>query len=141
MLFWSLVLFFIPYKSRCSRSKIIRSPFDLCSSSCSFISSISDHKFISVYWPKFTGKAETKRNHLHIKKIKNKPSEPQKPVTVHRTGWSDRSLCRSLLFLHGTVLHPKQIVKLYGSRFFRSDLMVRSGFQNLALQCLLYLLD
>ena len=30
--------FFFPYKSLCSRSEIIRSPSDLCSSSCSFIS-------------------------------------------------------------------------------------------------------
>ena len=34
----SLVLFFPPYKSLCSRSKIIRSSSNLCSSSCSFIS-------------------------------------------------------------------------------------------------------
>ena len=54
--------FFFPYKSLCSRSEIIRSPSDLCSSLCSFISSGFDHNFIPVYWPKFTGKAETKRN-------------------------------------------------------------------------------
>ena len=64
---------------------------------------------------------------------KKKPSEPQKPVTVHRTGRSDRGPCRSLLFLYRTVLHPKQTVKLNGSRFFRSDRTVRSGFQNLVL--------
>ena len=34
----SLVLFSPPYKSLCSRSKIIRSSSNLCSSSCSFIS-------------------------------------------------------------------------------------------------------
>ena len=33
-----LRFFFFPYKSLCSRSEIIRSPSDLCSSSCSFIS-------------------------------------------------------------------------------------------------------
>ena len=32
-----------------------------------FISSISDHNFIPVYWPKFTGKAETKRNRPNLK--------------------------------------------------------------------------
>ena len=55
----SLVLFFFPYKSLCSISEIIRSPSDLCSSLCSFISSRSDHNF--------TGKAETKRNRLNLK--------------------------------------------------------------------------
>ena len=67
MFFWSLVLFFFPYKSLCSRSKIIRSPSNPYSSSCSFISSRSDHNFIPVYWPKFTGKAKTKRNHSNLK--------------------------------------------------------------------------
>ena len=59
--------FFFPYKSLCSRSEIIRSPSDLCSSSCSFISYRSNHNFIPVYWPKFTGKAETKRNCPNLK--------------------------------------------------------------------------
>ena len=63
----SLVLFFFPYKYLCSRSEIIRSPFDLCSSSCSFISSRSNHNFIPVCWPKFTEKAETKRNRSNLK--------------------------------------------------------------------------
>ena len=36
-------------------------------SSCSFISSRSDHKFIPVYWPKFIGKAETKGNCPNLK--------------------------------------------------------------------------
>ena len=64
----SLVLFFFfPYKSLCSRSKIIRSPSDLYSSSCSFIFSRSDHNFIPVYWPKFTGKAKIKRNRSNLK--------------------------------------------------------------------------
>ena len=35
LLFW---FFFFPYKSLCSRFEIIRSPSNLCSSSCSFIS-------------------------------------------------------------------------------------------------------
>ena len=59
--------FFFPYKSLCSRSEIIRSPSNLYSSSCSFISSRSYHNFIPVYWPKFTGKAETKRYRLNLK--------------------------------------------------------------------------
>ena len=63
----SLVLFLFPYKSLCSRSEIIKSHFDLCFSSCSFISSRSDHNFIPVYWPKFTGKAETKRTCPNLK--------------------------------------------------------------------------
>ena len=62
-----LRFFFFPYKSLCSRSEIIRSPSDLCSSLCSFISSRSNHNFIPVYWPKFTGKAETKRNCPNLK--------------------------------------------------------------------------
>ena len=119
--FFLFFFFFFPYKFLCSRSEIIRSPSELYSSSCSFISSRSDHNFIPVYWPKFTGKAETKK----------KPFEPQKPVTVHKTGGSDRGPCGSLLFWHGTVLHPKQTEKLNGSRFFRSDRTVRSGFQNI----------
>ena len=60
--FFSAAFFFPLYKSLCSRSEIIRFPYDLCSSSCSFISSRSDHNFKPVYWPKFTGKAKTKRN-------------------------------------------------------------------------------
>ena len=63
----SLVLFFFPYKSLCSRFEIIRSPSDLCFSSCSFIFYRFDHNFILVYWPKFIGKTETKRNCLNLK--------------------------------------------------------------------------
>ena len=66
----SLVLFFFfffPYKPLCSRSEIIRSPSDICFSSRFFISSRFDHNFILVYWPKFTGKAKTKRNSLNLK--------------------------------------------------------------------------
>ena len=59
--------FFFPYKSLSSRSEIIKSPSDLYSSSCSFISSRSDHNFISVYWPKFIRKVETKRNRSNLK--------------------------------------------------------------------------
>ena len=69
--FEELVFFFsasfFPYKSLCSRSEIVRSPSDLCSSSCSFISCRSDCNFIPVYWPKFIGKAETKRTCPNLK--------------------------------------------------------------------------
>ena len=124
--FEELVFFFFagsfvfPLKSLCSRSEIIRSPSNLCFSSCSFISSRSDHNFILVYWPKFTEKAKTKRNSSNLKN-RSQFTEPG-GRTVVRSGPS--------FFLHGTSLHPKQIVKLNGSRFFRSDCMVRSGFQN-----------
>ena len=65
-------------------------------------------------------------------KLKQKETvRTQKSVMVHRTGWLDRGLCESLLFLHGTVLHPKQTVKLNGSRLSQSDHTVRFGFQNL----------
>ena len=41
-------------------------------------------------------------------KLKQKETvRTQKSVMVHKTGWLDRGLCGSLLFLHGTVLHPK----------------------------------
>ena len=64
----SLVLFFyFSYKFLCSRSEIIISPSDLYSSSCSFISSRSYHNFKPMYWPKFTGKSETKRNRSNLK--------------------------------------------------------------------------
>ena len=59
--------FFFHYKSLCSRSEIIRSPSDLCSSSCLFISSRSDPNFIPVHSSKFTGKAETRRNRSNLK--------------------------------------------------------------------------
>ena len=62
---------------------------------------------------------------------KKKPFEPQKLVTVHKTGRSDRGPCGSLLFWYGIVLLPKQTVKQNGSRFFRLDHTVRFGFQNL----------
>ena len=67
LLFLHWFFFFFPYKSLCSRSEIIRSPSDLCFSLCSFIFYRSDHNFILVYWPKFIGKAETKRNCLNLK--------------------------------------------------------------------------
>ena len=57
--------------------------------------------------------------------------EPCEPVTVHRIGWSDRGPDRSMLFSHGTIPYLKQTVNLNGSRVFRSDRTVRSGFNNL----------
>ena len=61
------------------------------------------------------------------------PSEPCEPVTVHRPGRSDRGPDGSMLFSHGTVPYLKWTVNLNGSRVFRSDLMVRSRFNNLDL--------
>ena len=60
------------------------------------------------------------------------PSEPCEPVTVHRPGRSDRGPDGSMLFSHGTVPYLKWTVNLNGSRVFRSDRTVRSGFNNLA---------
>ena len=77
----SLVLFFFPYKSLCSRSEIIRSPSDLCSSLGSFISSRFDHNVIPVYKPKFTRKAETKRNRPNLKN-RSRFSKQYDPTTV-----------------------------------------------------------
>ena len=59
------------------------------------------------------------------------PSEPCEPVTVHRPGRSDRGPNGSMLFSHGTVPYLKWTVNLNGSRVFRSDRTVRSGFNNL----------
>ena len=99
--FEELVFFFsgsfFPYKSLCSRSEIIRSPSDLCSSSCSFISCRSDYNFIPVYWPKFIGKAETKRNRLNLKNR----SRFSEPYGSHG----------SLLFSHWAVLEAKKNYK------------------------------
>ena len=39
-----------------------------------------------------------------------------------------------MLFSHGTVPYLKQTVNLNGSRVFRSDRTVRSGFNNLVIQ-------
>ena len=53
-------------------------------------------------------------------------------ITVLRTVRFDRGSHGFLLFSHGAVLEAKQTVNMNGSRFFRSDRMVRSGFRNLA---------
>ena len=46
---------------------------------------------------------------------------------------SDHDPDGSMLFSHGTVPYHKPTVNLNGSRVFRSDRTVRSGFNNLAL--------
>ena len=59
------------------------------------------------------------------------PCEPLKPATVLRTVRFDRSSSSFMHFSHRAVLRGKRTVKMNGSRFFRSDRTVRSGFQNL----------
>ena len=59
------------------------------------------------------------------------PFKPCEPATVDRTGRSDRGPDGSMLFSHGTVPYLKRTVKLNGSRVFRSDRTVQSGFNNL----------
>ena len=78
----------------------------------------------------FRGKK--KKKEAGRRRLRLKESEPSEPVTVHRTGWSDRGPDGSMLFSHGTVPYLKPTVNLNGSRVFRSDRMVRSGFNNLA---------
>ena len=56
-------------------------------------------------------------------------------IRTSKTGHGSRNWAVGQLFLHGTILHPKQTVKFNGSRFSRSDHTVRSGFQNLANKC------
>ena len=121
LLLW--FFFFFPYKSLCSISEIIRSPSDLCSSLCSFISSRFDHNVIPVYKPKFTRKAETKRNRPNLKNRSR--FSKQYNLTTVRT-----SLC---FFFHWAVLETKKTAKLRGSRFFQLDRTVRFRFQNLVL--------
>ena len=64
---------------------------------------------------------------------KRQPSESCELVMIHRTGWSDRGLDRSMLFLHGMVPYLKWTVKLNGSGVSQSDCTVQSGFNNLGL--------
>ena len=59
-------------------------------------------------------------------------------ITILRTVRSDRGSYGSLFFSHRTVLEAKRTAKMSGSRFFRLDHTVWSGFQNLALMCLIY---
>jgi len=49
-------------------------------------------------------------------------------VTVLRTVRSDHGLHDSLFFSPRAVLEAKRIVKMNGSRFFRSDRTVQFGF-------------
>ena len=51
-------------------------------------------------------------------------------ITVHKTVRSDRGSHGSLLLSSRTVLDAKRTAKMSGSRFFRSDRTVRSGFHN-----------
>ena len=75
-----------------------------------------------MYWPKFTGKAETKRN---CPNLKNQSwfSESYGPTSYHGSHGS-------LLFSHRAVLETKMTAKLRGSRFFRLDCTVWFEFQN-----------
>ena len=57
--------------------------------------------------------------------------EPQKPVTVLRTVWSDHGSHGSLLFPHWAILEAKKTAKQRGLRFFQLDRTDRFGFQNL----------
>ena len=52
-------------------------------------------------------------------------------ITVLRTVRLNRGSNGSLHFWHRPVLEHKRTVMVRGSRFFRSDRTVRSGFQNL----------
>ena len=83
-------------------------------------------------------KKDAGRRRLRLKEAE--PSEPSEPVTVHRTGRSDRGPDGSMLFSHGTVPYLKPTVNLNGSRVFRSDRTVRSGFNNLAFKLYVYML-
>ena len=76
-------------------------------------------------------KKESGRRRLRLKE--SEPFEPSEPVTVHRIGQSDRGLDGSMLFSHGTVPYLKPTVNLNGSRVFRSNRTVRSGFNNLGM--------
>ena len=80
----------------------------------------------------FRGKK--KKKEAGRRRLRLKESEPSEPVTVHRTGRSDRGPDGSMLFSHGTVPYLKPTVNLNDSRVLRSDRTVRSGFNNLAYQ-------
>ena len=62
-----------------------------------------------------------KKKEAGRRRLRLKESELSEPVTVHRTGRSDRGLDGFMLFSHGTVPYLKQTVNLNGSRVFRSD--------------------
>ena len=119
--FFSGSFFFFPYKSLCSISEIIRSPSDLCSSLCSFISSRFDHNVIPVYKPKFTRKAETKRNRPNLKN-RSRFSKQYDPTTV-RMG-----LC---FFSHWVVLEAKKPQNWEVRDFSNWTIRSGSGFKTL----------
>ena len=75
-------------------------------------------------------KREESPKQCHLRLETKDPCELLKPVMIHRTRQSDRDLYGSLLFLHRTILHVKQTVKMAGLRFFQSDRTIRFGFQN-----------
>ena len=62
---------------------------------------------------------------------KMEPCEPLKPATVLRTVLFDRGSNGFMHFSHRAVLRGKRTAKMSGSKIFRSDRTVRSGFQNL----------
>ena len=72
-----------------------------------------------------------KKKEAGRRRLRLKESELSEPVTVHRTGRSDRGPNGSMLFSHGTVPYLKQTVKLNSSRVFRSNHTVWFGFNNL----------
>ena len=72
-----------------------------------------------MYWPKFIGKAETKRNRLNLKN-RSRFSKLYGPTMVRTVP----------AFSHTAVLEAKKTAKLRGSRFFRLDRTVWSEFQN-----------
>ena len=76
---------------------------------------------------------EKKKKEAGRRRLRLKESKPSEPVTAHRTGRSDRGLDGSMLFSHGTVPYLKPTVNLNGSRVFRSNRTVRSGFNNLGM--------
>ena len=62
---------------------------------------------------------------------KMEPCEPLKPATVLRTVRFDRGSNGFMHFSHREVFRIKKTAKMNGSKFFRSDHMVWSRFQNL----------
>ena len=119
----SLVLFFPPYKSLCSRSKIIRSSSNLCSSSCSFI---SFSFFLDLIITSYRCIGQNSPEKLKQRKL----FEPQKLVMVLKTVWSNHGSHGSLLFSHRAVIEAKKTAKLRGLRFLWSNHTVQAGFQN-----------
>ena len=82
-----------------------------------------------IFWLQIWKKSKVHFSWYLMKK-KKEPWEPLEPFTVLRTVRSDRGSHGSLLFSSRTVLDAKRTAKMSGSRFFRSDRTVRSGFHN-----------